>query len=387
MKNNKRIPPDDLDEIIPMLISIWRRFHKLPGPEDRLQTREFRSVVAAVIALQERHGAGNVVKEYDYFDDRELVGAYLLYDWILHYMQGLSLINELPTTPKRVLDVCSGPGAFGFAAMRHGAEEVIALDRNRLALDLAGEAFGRYGYTLTARKWNAQRRSLDIEGKFDLIIVGHALEELFPSDEKGWQEEQYRFLNDLLSRLTDNGYLLLVENSQLSSNQRILVLRDHYVKEGVPVQAPCVWRGECPALKAKKSPCYAQREFERPYLIREIQRAARIKQSSLKMSYLILRNPQAAWPKLPERPMYRVISPAVQGIDSDRYYLCGTNGKKMLESKITDDTKTARAFGYLKRGELIAVDNVQKDEGRFVLTKDSILTVEAALGKPLPEVG
>ncbi len=126
-----KMPFLDLDTLMPLLIGVWRRFHKLSGPADVLQTREFRSVVDAVQRLQEGLTTGDTLIGQDYFTQPELLGAYLLYDWVLHYQQGMALINEIPAVPGRVLDLASGPGAFAFASLRHGANEVIAIDRNR----------------------------------------------------------------------------------------------------------------------------------------------------------------------------------------------------------------------------------------------------------------
>jgi hypothetical protein len=117
----KKNPTVDLEEIIPVLIGVWRRWRKEPGPPDRLQTREFRTAVEAIKLL---NGDKSLLGE-DYFSKPELLGAYLLYQWVVHYQQGLSLIGELPITPKRVLDVCSGPAAFAFAALKHGAFQSV----------------------------------------------------------------------------------------------------------------------------------------------------------------------------------------------------------------------------------------------------------------------
>ena len=140
-----------MKQLSPSLIGVWRRYHKLSGPADILQTREFRTVVEAVQKLQKGLETGNDLIGQDYLAEPDLLGAYLLYYWVLHYQQGLAFINEIPHSPGRVLDLASGPGAFAFAASRHGAREVVAIDRNPTALKLAGEVCGRYGYPFTAR--------------------------------------------------------------------------------------------------------------------------------------------------------------------------------------------------------------------------------------------
>ncbi len=384
MKTNK-IPPTDFETVMPLLINAWRRFHKLSGPADALQTREFRGVVSAVQKLQKGLETGRDLSGQDYFSQPDLLGAYLLYQWPLHYQEGLSLINELPTTPGRVLDIGSGPGAFSFAALRHGAREVIALDRSLPALHLAADVCGRYGYPLTIRKHDIRNSNFPVEGQFDLIIVGHCLEELFPDTQKDWFDAQKAWIHSLLERLTPDGYLLLVESSLLHSNRRLLTLRDHLVKDQVPVQAPCVWRGECPSLQAKNSPCYAQREFEKPYLVKEIQRAAQINLGSLKMTYVIFKSPQAHWPALPPKRLYRIISPPVETQTGKRFYLCGTDGKKNLGTHLTQHPQESRAFDYLKRGELISIEEALEKGNLFDIVLGTRVKIEAALNKPLPE--
>jgi SAM-dependent methyltransferase len=380
-----RSPSADLETIMPILIGAWRRLLNLSGPADVLQTREFRDVVTHVKALQEHSLNGQSLIGQDYFKNTQLLGAYLLYDWVLHYQQGLSLIGELPETPKRVLDLCSGPAPFSFAALRHGAREVIAVDQNAKALQLGAEVCGRYGLPLSVRQGNALRHPFPVEGKFDLIIVGYCLDDLFPASQKGWSDAQNQYLKKLLNLLTPEGHLLIVDSSLNETNRRILMLRDTMVQAGIPVQAPCVWRGECPALKAN-SQCYAQRALEKPTLIKNIQRSASINLNSLKMSYIIFRAPAAGWPQVGEdQPVYRVISPPIETYSGKRFYLCGTDGKKQLGSHLQEHPIESRAFEYLKRGELISISGALEKNNAFDIVEGTKLRVVAACGKPIPE--
>jgi SAM-dependent methyltransferase len=383
---SKRAPSLDLETIIPLLINIWRRFHKESGPPDKLQTREFRRVVECVKKLHALHDGKESLLGKDYFADREMLGAYLLYQWVVSYQQAMSLLGELPRSPKRVLDLCSGSAPFAFAALRHGANEVYAVDRNLTALDLGAQVSGRYGMPLTIRRSDIMKDPLPVEGQFDLITLGHGLNELFPDTFKGWRENQQKFIDMLLRRLKPHGYLMLVEGSFPADNNRLLSLRDQLVHQNIPIQAPCVWKGECPALKSAGSPCYAQREMQKPYLLKELQRAAEINLSSLKMSYLIVRSPEASWPNLPNRDLYRVISPPVETYKGKRYYLCGTNGKKTLGSHLSVQTKESKAFDFLKRGELISLGAPLEQQGALEIVEGTSVNVEAACGKSIPEI-
>jgi hypothetical protein len=422
MKAN-RTPPVDLDTIMPLLIGIWRRFHKASGPGDKLQTREFRGVVECLKLLYnvpegKKGNDKSLPLDPEFLSDRNKLSAYILYPWVIHYQEALSLIGELPTPPKRVLDVCSGPAPIAFAALRHGAREVIAVDINNEALELGAEICGRYGMPLTIRRWNCLKDHLPVDGFFDLITLGHSLEELFPSTMKNYEEKQAHFIDYLLGRLTPTGHLLLIESSQTDDNRRLLSLRNKIVAHGITIQAPCIWHGSCPALKTPNSPCYAQREMAKPFFIKEVQRALDIKLGSLKMTYLIVRSPKAAPLQVLDRTekilpvyvgrdspleeeeiprvdfedadapgytgLYRVISPPIESYQGKRFYLCGTGGKKNLSSHLKEHPPESRAFEHLRRGELLEIDDALAKGQAIEIIEGTKIRVQAACGKPVP---
>lgn len=339
-----------LDELIPLAVQVYRRLEKEPGPKEELQTREFRKIVAELAANQ------------------MTLPSYLLYYMPLRYQEGLSLIGECPETPKRVLDLFSRTGPFALAALERGAREVIMLDPEEAWLDVGSEIIGKMGYPVQTAVWKGEGR-IPVEGNFDLIIAAYPSTPL--KDE---------FIHKLFSRLTPQGLVLLVDSSLEGINKEFLARRDRLVLAGFPVQAPCVWRGECVALKSQ-APCYAQREYEKPPLLKELQRGAGINLSSLKMSYLLLRNKQAGWPEV--EPSYRVISPPIDTMQGKRFFLCGTDGKKTLGTTLKIHPKPSRAYEYLKRGELIAIEKGSVNKNAIEIVEDTIVKVIAPLGKPL----
>lgn len=377
-QKRKSGPSADFDQLIPLIINVWRKLHKIKGgPSDKLQTREFRGVIEAIDALQK-------LKDHsqDYFKSKKLLGGYLLYSSLLHYAQALTLLSEIPHPFSKVLDLGSGSAPLALASLKHGASEVYALDRNQEALKLGAEICGKMGYPLTIRPWELESE-LSVEGQFDLIMIGHALYEFFPVGSPNWLAKQQKLIQQLLKKLTPQGHLLLIEDSWPAANLPFLQLRDRLVSEGVKIQAPCIWQGNCPALQHSKSPCFAQRPFEKPYLIGELQRAAKINLSSLKMSYLLLRADAKA-PLSPYEHLYRVVSPPVPTVRGKCYHLCGTGGKKSLISSFETHPEEARAFDYLKRGELIEIKGALENNEHFQVTQETEITLRAALGKPLP---
>lgn len=375
MKPRKQ-PPADLDSIIPILIGHWRRTLELPGPPDCLQTREFRNVVKKISLLHSKLIEGDELFGSDYFSDKELLGAYTLYYWILHYQEGLSLINEIPEPPLRVLDLCSGPCPFAFAALKHGAHEVIALDKNLEALRWGAQICGRNGYPITIRQVDCLNPMRQLTSHFDLIIVGHAIRELFTVVDSAAE-----YIHGLANFLTPGGHLLVVDSSLPDPNRFVLQLRDKVLSKGLPIQAPCVWQGNCPALEKEGGPCYAQREMEKPTLVKEIQRAANINLSSLKMSYILFGSPHSASKTIETRAIYRVISPPFESHYGTSYYLCGTDGKKKIAGNLGRINKNNKPFAHLKRGDLIAIHHPIERGNVLQISEDTIIEVIAAPGK------
>lgn len=350
---------EKLEEYLRLSIITYRKLSKEEGPFDKLQTREFRRLISELKSFNP--------------ETLEPFAPYLLYHNFLHLQEGLSVIGEIPTEINSVLDVGSGLGPFSLAALMRGARGCVMLDQNEMALTVGSELIGKMGYPVTPKKWSYP--SPLPSQKFDLVILGYSLFILGENPEA--------LVKKCLERVSDNGYLLIVDSSQPEENFKILKLRDQLVSSGYAIQAPCVWRGPCPALAAK-APCYAQREFFKPHVIREIQRASEINLNSLKMSYLIVK--KGAWPVSDEEPIYRVISPPVDGYQGKMYYLCGKGGKKTISSRITEHPKISRAFEYLKRGELITVKNCLESKNHFEIIQDSEVTVKSAVGKPVDEL-
>ena len=118
-------------------------------------------------------------------------------------------------------------------------------------------------------------------------------------------------------------------------------------------------------------------------MIKEIQRAADINLSSLKMSYLILRSPYFKAPQLPDN-LYRVVSPALNTFRGERYFLCGVSGKKTLGTTLKEEhPKHSKAFEYLKRGDVISIEQAVELGEDMQITDKTLLQLKAPCDKPL----
>ena len=156
-------------------------------PPDGLLPDELREVAAAVQRLSLGLTRDRKLVGARYLDDDRLLGAYLLFYWPVSYLQARGVLSELPRRPRSALDLGSGPGPVAFAALDAGAAEVMAADRSAPAPWRRRAGWPpRPGEPLATREWDPQRRGglAGLAGgrKFDLITLGHVVNELFQGE-------------------------------------------------------------------------------------------------------------------------------------------------------------------------------------------------------------
>ena len=343
-----------VDAWIPRLIAAWRRVRGSAAGEPSLTPEERRDVVAGAQRLslgltRERELAGA-----RYFEDPQLLGAYLLLWWPATYAQAASVLRELGGVGGRALDVGSGPGPMALAAVDAGASTVVAVDRSAAALGVAGALADAAGCepALQTARWESPRPLPD--GPFDLVLAGHVLNELYGAD----LAARATLVEEMLARLSPTGAVVLIEPALRETSRALLELRDRLVAAGATVRAPCLYRAGCPALVRPTDWCHAERPWTPPPLVDELAHAAKLHRETLKMSYLVLQAPGAAWPTLPDRRLFRIVSEPLPQKGQYRYVGCGPEGRAPLvlpEKHLRDGN---RAFAALVRGEVIAVDRL-----------------------------
>ena len=318
-----------LDAWIPRLVAAWRRIRGSAADGPSLTAEERRDVVAGAQRLsagltRERELAGA-----RYFEDPQLLGAYLLLYWPVSYAQAASVLGELGGVGGCVLDVGSGPGPLALAALDAGAGRALALDRSAAALAVAGaladagalaEAAPRKRALETAR-WEPARPLP--EGPFDLVLAGHVLNELYGDD----LAARAALVESMLARTAAGGFVVLIEPALRETSRALLALRDRLVAAGATVRAPCLYRGACPALVRPTDWCHAERAWAPPPLVDELAHAAKLHRDALKMSYLVLQAPGAPWPALPGGRLFRIVSEPLPQKGQYRYVGCGPEGR------------------------------------------------------------
>jgi SAM-dependent methyltransferase len=231
----------------PLLLAAWRQLRGSrsspgEGPDAPLSQDEKRDVLAGVTKLSRGLTRERELAGARYFEDPQLLGAYLLLYWPVSYGQAQALLPEIGGPLGRVLDVGSGPGPLALAALDHGAGATTAIDRSPAALDVGKALAKARGVTLATERW--QPADPIPGGPFDTILVGHLLNELFGDD----IDRRVKLLQALLARLTPGGCLVVIEPALRETSRALLSVRDRLVAGGATVRAPCLFRGDCPAL-------------------------------------------------------------------------------------------------------------------------------------------
>ena len=379
----------DLARWMPRLIAVWRSARAKgrkglhdEGPPDRLSPQELKEVAAGVRQLsmgltRERKLAGA-----RYMDDPKLLGAYLLFYWPVSYAQGRQAMGELPRRPRQVLDLGSGPGPLAFAAMDAGGQSVTAADRSAQALQLARALATEAGEALATREWDPTR-SAPPEGRYDLITLGHVINELYGTGPKA-VAQRAALLERLAEQLTPGGTLLVLEPALRDTSRALLEVRDALVAKGYAVRFPCLFRGPCPALIKESDWCHAERAWTPPRVVEELARAASLHKESLKMSYLALAPRGEAWAEPPEGRVFRIVSEPLAGKGRQRYMGCGPEGRLGLAMQTRHASEENAGFLKLQRGDVVAITGVEERGDGLALGEGSTVRSVAPAGRGVP---
>jgi SAM-dependent methyltransferase len=384
-----------LDAWIPRLLSVWRASRRAPArkgarpPPDALLPDELREVAAAITRLSTGLTRERELVGARYLDDDRLLGAYLLFYWPTSYLQARGVLSELPRRPRAVLDLGSGPGPMAFAALDAGAAEVIAADRSAKALAAARKLSGEAGEPLATREWNPThgRPLAELAGgrKLDVVLMGHALNELFRGHAGPTTDERRAdLLEEALGLLSPGGSLVVVEPALRDTSRALLRVRDLLVARGYAIRAPCLFRGACPALVKETDWCHAERPVEPPPLVAQLAKAAGLRREAVKMSYLVVAPKGETWAAPPEGRVFRIVSEQLSSKGRLRYMGCGPEGRMGLALQEKHVTDANRRFEKLLRGDVIDVAGGEPRGDGVALGPESRVRMVASAGRPVP---
>jgi ribosomal protein RSM22 (predicted rRNA methylase) len=275
---------------------------------------------------------------------------------------------------------------MALAALDAGAAVALAADRSARALAAARDLASRAGERLATREWNPARgrplAELASGRRFDLVTMGHALNELFRGESAA--ERRAALLEEALSLLAPGGSLVVIEPALRETSRALLSVRDLLVARGVPVRAPCLYRGPCPALARETDWCHAERPIEPPPLVVGIGRRAGLRKEAVKMSTLVLAPRSEGWPEPPPGRVFRIVSEPLPSKGRLRYMGCGPEGRLGLALQAKHLSERNRRFERLARGDVVELTGVEPRGDGLRLGEASEVRLLASAGEPLP---
>jgi SAM-dependent methyltransferase len=233
--------------------------------------------------------------------------------------------------PGRALDLGAGTGAVARALRARFGDglEVVAVDA------VAGPGVVRADL---ARELPA------VEGRFDLVVAAHLLNELFvdrpPAARPGLRAARVAAWARAL--LAPGGSMVLIEPALRETSRELLAVRDVVLAGGLAVVAPCIWAGPCPALARERDWCHDA--------------ASGAGGARVDFSYLVLRTggAPAASPGA-----VRVVSDLLREKGRLRIYGCGAEGRQAFIRLDRHASAENAAFADVRRGEVVVVDGAE----------------------------
>lgn len=328
----------------------------------------------------------------DYLDQAGHAAAYLRYFLPVNLCKIQILFDELPQEWSeqgaggclRILDLGSGPGAGGLAALdwvhQHRPEQVkdltvVAVDVSAGALKLARSLWETYGResgvadgTLITHEGNLERMSngvwlsqIERQAPYDVIIAANCLNELFPRHSDPIQAK-VELLTLLLSKLAPTGTLMLIEPALRDTSRALHEMRDRLVQEQLgTIYSPCLHEHRCPALVNPFDWCHEERIWEPPPEIKQIDDAVGFIKDALKFSYLLLRKDGRT---IVDRSadVYRVVSELREMKGEKRAWLCNELGRSEIGRQDRLASPANAAVDAWHRGAIVQIDRVVRKE-------------------------
>ena len=348
-------------------------------------------LAAAVATLSAKFNHGEITGGKPYLEDSALRAAYLTYFLPVNLAKVQSLLEEAapvifyPTeAPFRFLDVGGGPGTGVLALLdwistrptgTSTCFDCTVLDHSSHALQLCQRLCREYGVevamtgrlNLNAVECNIEKRlprelQEGINQKpYDLILMQNLLSELY-TGRPDMIERRTALVEVLLSRLTPQGTLMLIEPALRSASRDLHLVRDRLLRQqSGTLYSPCLHEHACPALVKDDDWCHEDRKWLRPEWIERIDHAVGFIKDTLKFSYLILRKDgKTIVPRSSE--LHRVVSELREMKGEKRVWWCDESGRPEVGRLGRERSETNADFDDWHRGAIVRVSEIIRKE-------------------------
>jgi SAM-dependent methyltransferase len=310
--------------------------------------------------------------------------------------------------PLRVLDLGAGLGAShrGLAraldaAGQAGTLDVLALDTDEAALDLAREIARRVPREgNVAIDLRADVRPMDrvaghkARARFDVILLGQVLTELDlerPAEHRvvAHAELIRALVTDLLA---PDGTIIVVEPALKPRSRHLQRVRGALIDAATPsgtpklaLVAPCLHRGACPLLGRDGDWCHEDLAVDLPTRLHPVAKAAGLRWQGLTFSYLVV-GPGGASPSSAATleaqlrlrgpgPLERVVSEPLVSKGKRDLVLCGDPLREVADASYgphglkvgrldREASATNEPFAEVARGDVIVLHDALDEKGR-----------------------
>lgn len=374
---------------IPVLLSLWRG----GGGAGPLTQKELARTASAVLSLQrgltgERGAAG-----MGYMNEMNTLGAYLLYYWPISYLQfslSLSVRPDIIQTlshkrPLRILDLGCGPGPASAALADLVGKrelEITFVDYSAKAMKLATKLLASSHIKTRSICLDLMHDDLTpIKGMYDIILIGHTLNELWLKDADA-VAKRTQFLLRLSAFLAPDGFLFILDPALLKTSRDLIEVRNNLVDSGFNVYSPCMCTSTCPVIKAGEGhTCHAEVRWRPIEPVASLAEAAGLDRESVKMTFFLFSRAKDVPDDMAGDPIYaRVVSDGMLNKSGRvRFLLCDGKKRFPLSAKKDDEVAKAAHFFFLKRYDRIEVLDAEvrgsADETAYGVGKDTKITL------------
>jgi SAM-dependent methyltransferase len=359
----------ELTAWFPHLIRLWRQQFRYQEKQPTLTSSEIQRLARGVQMLSHGLTRERQLPGKDYFQNPDLLGAYLLFYWPVSYVQARYILKTHSIRPESVLELGSGAGPIGAACADSSKPGITFADRNPLILKLAQSLAKQRNLKNQTLLWNPKNPLPATFPKFDLITFQHVLNELWHNDPDRIQK-RVKLVKSLLPRLTPGGRLLFIEPASMGPSRDLLLLRNQLLSAGLFMEAPCLFDGACPALEKANDTCHMDFKWSPPDFLKTSIRLAGFQKKELKMTYFIFcSRPVSA---APDQQIFRIVSDKMLSKNGKiRFIGCYQEGRISLSLHPSETQPGNQVFLNLKRGDLIKITDLEKTENGFKLHAES----------------
>lgn len=320
-----------------------------------------------------------------YLADAHLSEAYLVYYAtanmlkIHHPLREIALSGAFAEAQTlRIADLGCGPGTGLLGSVAWAAHSAPAIRWKYLGIDAAASALSTVSSMGTAlltvspglevQTMRADvSRLRELPEKTNILVMMNALNEL-----PGRPEVLLRRMEGML---TEDGWLILIEPALRSTSRVLLELRDHAVRDGWTVYAPCLRQEACPALIREHDWCHHDMPWDRPPFIAHIDDLLGLVKRSLKFSYVVLnRHGRTLGQLLGEDNPLRVVSELALEKGRSWCFLCGQQGRFRCRRNARDLSPENAAMNDIARYDVVSLEGEERKGEEAIITKQTRLS-------------